>query len=107
MSHPGVIWGIFGYWCPLVRLFGPSAAVPFGHDLTVPEALANTRADGVGELYREGTASMLNSMVSTGFPYTTMQVKDAFGAALSSGDNRAAAAQAQLFKLANEGHAMH
>jgi hypothetical protein len=107
MSHPGVIWGIFGYWCPLVRLFGPSAAVPFGHDLTVPEALANTRADGVGELYREGTASMLNSMISTGFPYSTMQVKDAFGAALSSGDNRAAAAQAQLFKLANEGHAMH
>lgn len=108
MSHPGVIWGLFGFWCPLVRLFGPSAAVPFGHDLTVPEALANTRADGVGALYREGTASLLNSMVSAGgFPFTTQQVKDGFGAALGSGDERAAAAQAQLFKMANEGQAKH
>lgn len=104
MMHPGVIWGLFGFWCPLVRLFGPSAAVPFGHDLTVPEALANTREDGVGALYREGTASLLNSMVNNRFPFTTQEVKDAFGAALNSGDDGAAAAQARLFKKANEGH---
>lgn len=103
MTHPGVVWGLFGFWCPLVRLFGPSAAVPFGHDLTVPEALANTRQDGVGALFREGTASLLNSMVDNRFAFTTQEVKDAFGAALSSGDNGAAAAQAQLFKKANEG----
>lgn len=106
LSHPGVIWGLFGFWCPMARLFGPTAAAPFGHDLTVPEALANTRADGVGELYREGTASLLNSMVNSRFPFTTQQVKDAFSAALSSGGDHAAAAQAQLFKKANEGHVM-
>lgn len=103
MTHPGVVWGLFGFWCPLVRLFGPSAAVPFGRDLTVPEALANTRQDGVGALYREGTASLLNAMVDTRFAFTTQEVKDAFGAALSSGDDGAALAQAQLFKKANEG----
>ena len=104
MTHPGLVWGLFGFWCPLVRLFGPSAAVPFGRDLTVPEALANTRQDGVGALFREGTASLLNSMVSGGrFLFTTQEVKDAFGAALSSGDDGAAAAQAQLFRKANEG----
>lgn len=102
MTHPGMIWGLFGFWCPLTRLFGPAATVPFGHDLTVPEALANTRGDGVGALYREGTASLLNSMVSASFPFTTQQVKDAFGAALRSGDDGTAAAQAQLFKKANE-----
>ncbi|KAK4398187.1 Protodermal factor 1 [Sesamum angolense] len=57
--------------------------------------------DGLGELYREGTAALLNSMAHTRFPYTTSQVRDSFVAALSS--NKAAAAQAQLFKLANEG----
>ena len=98
MTHPGLVWGLFGFWCPLARLFGPSAAVPFGRDLTVPEALANTRQDGVGALFREGAASLLNSMVRSGFPFTTQEVKDAFGAALGSG---AAAAQAQLFKKAN------
>jgi hypothetical protein len=102
MTHPGVIWGMFGFWCPLSRLFGPTAAAPFGRDLTVPEALANTRGDGVGALYREGTASLLNSMVSTRFPFTTRQVKDAFGAALRSGHDSTAAAQAALFKTANE-----
>ncbi|KAG8077780.1 hypothetical protein GUJ93_ZPchr0007g5737 [Zizania palustris] len=107
LSHPGVIWGLFGFWCPLGLLFGPSAAAPFGHDLTVTEALANTREDGVGALYREGTASLLNSMVNSKFTFTTQQVKDAFVAALGSGDDHAAAAQAELFKMANEGHAKH
>ena len=41
------------------------------------------------------------------FPFTTQQVKDTFGAKLSSGDDRAAAAQAQLFKEANDGHVKH
>lgn len=75
----------------------------FGASVNLLEALSNTRTDGYGELYREGTAAMLNSMISKNFPYTTQQVRDGFGrAALSS--NQAAAAQAKLFKLANEGH---
>nr|GMD90329.1 protodermal factor 1 [Ipomoea batatas] len=74
----------------------------FGTNLNLLQALSNTRNDGFGELYREGTASLLNSMLSTNrFPYTTQHVRDSFGAALSS--NTAAAAQARLFKLANEG----
>lgn len=74
----------------------------FAPSMTVQDALANNRADGIGALYREGTASLLNSMSNNNrFPYTTKQVRDRFISALSS-DN-AAAAQARLFKLANEG----
>lgn len=69
--------------------------------LSLQQALSNTRTDGLGALYREGTASLLNSMVNQKFPYTTKQVRESFVASLSS--NKAAAAQAQLFKLANEG----
>ena len=65
------------------------------------EALSNTRTDGIGALYREGTAALLNSVAHTRFPYTTNQVRDSFIRGLSS--NRAAGAQAQLFKMANEG----
>ncbi|MFS8027994.1 putative protodermal factor 1 [Helianthus anomalus] len=65
------------------------------------EALSNTRTDGIGALYREGAASLLNSMVNKNFPFTTSYVQDSFLAALRS--NKAAAAQAEVFKLANEG----
>lgn len=67
------------------------------------QALSNSRTDAYGDLYREGTASLLNSMVSRSFTYTTNQVRDRFVSALSS--DKSAAAQAQLFKLANEGQA--
>ncbi|XP_031090933.1 protodermal factor 1 [Ipomoea triloba] len=103
-SHPGLIWGLVGFWGTVGGVFGV-ASVPaggFGTNLNLLQALSNTRNDGFGELYREGTASLLNSMLSTNrFPYTTQHVRDSFGAALSS--NTAAAAQARLFKLANEG----
>lgn len=69
--------------------------------MNLMEALSNTRTDGLGELCREGTAALLNAMVTKNFPYTTNQVRDSFVAALSS--DKAAAAQARLFKLANEG----
>ncbi|XP_072965768.1 protodermal factor 1-like [Typha angustifolia] len=100
-THPEAIWGIFGYLGNVGEFFGPVCGAIFGRNLSLPDALANTRADGIGALFREGTASLLNSIVSRKFPFTTQQVKDAFAAALNS--NRAAAAQAELFKQANEG----
>lgn len=69
--------------------------------MSLQQALSNTRTDGYGSLYREGTASLLNSMVSHKFPYTTREVRESFVSALAS--NKAAAAQGQLFKQANEG----
>ncbi|XP_019166299.1 PREDICTED: protodermal factor 1 [Ipomoea nil] len=103
-SHPGLIWGLVGFWGTVGGVFGV-ASVPageFGTNLNLLQALSNTRNDGYGELYREGTASLLNSMLNTKrFPYTTQHVRDSFAAALTS--NTAAAAQARLFKLANEG----
>lgn len=78
------------------------ASVPgFGSSMSLQQALENTRGDGLGALYREGTASLLNSMADQRFPFTAKQVRERFIAGLSS--NKAAAAQAQLFKLANEG----
>lgn len=72
-----------------------------GANTNLLQALSNTRTDGFGELYREGTASLMNSMAHAKFPYTTTQVRDRFVGALTS--NKAAAAQARVFKLANEG----
>lgn len=100
-SHPGLIWGLLGWWGTLGGIGAPS--VPgFGSSTSLLKALSNTRTDGFGALYREGTASWLNSMANHRFPFTTNQVRDSFVAALHS--DRAAAAQARLFKLANEGH---
>ncbi|XP_062153069.1 protodermal factor 1 [Alnus glutinosa] len=100
-THPAVIWGVLGWWGTLGSTFGVTSVPGFGGSLTLQQALSNTRTDGLGALYREGTASLLNSMVNQKFPFTTKQVRESFVAALSS--NKAAAAQAQLFKLANEG----
>ncbi|XP_019456988.1 PREDICTED: protodermal factor 1-like isoform X10 [Lupinus angustifolius] len=100
-NHPGIIWGLLGWWGTLGHAFSVSSMPGFGASLTLPQALSNTRTDGVGALYREGTASFLNSLVNNKFPYTTQQVRDRFAASLSS--NKAAAAQARLFKMANEG----
>ncbi|XP_018823968.1 protodermal factor 1 [Juglans regia] len=100
-SHPGVVWGLLGWWGTLGSAFGVPSVPGFGAHLSLQQALSNTRNDGLGALYREGTASLLNSMVNNRFPYTTKEVRQNFVSAL--GSNKAAAAQAQLFKLANEG----
>ncbi|XVF60789.1 hypothetical protein PTKIN_Ptkin08bG0076600 [Pterospermum kingtungense] len=101
-SHPTVIWGLLGWWGTVGNAFGVGSLPGFGAGMSLPQALSNTRSDGLGALYREGTASFLNSMVNNKFPFSTKQVRDHFVAAL--GSNKAAAAQARLFKLANEGH---
>ena len=93
---------MLGWWGTLGSAFGVTSIPGFGAAMSLPQALSNTRTDGLGALYREGTASMLNSMVNNKFPFSTKQVRDSFVAALAS--NSAAAAQARLFKLANEGH---
>ncbi|GAB4850737.1 hypothetical protein Ancab_030038 [Ancistrocladus abbreviatus] len=98
--HPGLIWGLLGWWGTVGGVFGVSSLPSLRADTSLQHALSNTRTDGFGALYREGTASFLNSMADSKFPFTTKQVKDAFAVALAS--NKAAAAQARLFKLANE-----
>lgn len=80
---------------------GVTSVPGFGSSMSLHQALSNDRTDGFGALYREGTASFLNSMVNRRFPFTTQQVRDNFVQA--TGSNKAAAAQARVFKLANEG----
>ncbi|XP_022773771.1 protodermal factor 1-like [Durio zibethinus] len=101
-SHPTLMWGLLGWWGTVGSAFGVTSIPGFGATMSLRQALSNTRTDGLGALYREGTASLLNSMVNNRFPFSTKQVRDSFVAAL--GSNSAAAAQARLFKLANEGH---
>ncbi|XP_021274262.1 LOW QUALITY PROTEIN: protodermal factor 1 [Herrania umbratica] len=101
-SHPALIWGMLGWWGTLGSAFGATSVPGFGTTMSLPQALSNTRTDGFGALYREGTASLLNSMVNNRFSFSTKQVRESFVAAL--GSNSAAAGQAHLFKLANEGH---
>ncbi|GER53428.1 protodermal factor 1 [Striga asiatica] len=101
-NHPTLIWGLFGWWGTTVgSAFGVSSLPGFGANTNILQALSNTRTDGLGQLCREGTAALLNAMAHTRFPYTTTQVRDSFVAAL--GSNKAAAAQARLFRMANEG----
>ena len=100
-NHPGFIWGLLGWWGTLGNAFGVGSVPGFGASMSLPESLGNTRNDGYGALYREGTASFLNSLVNNKFPYTTKQVRDRFVASLSS--NKAAATQAHHFRMANEG----
>ncbi|XP_021898359.1 protodermal factor 1 [Carica papaya] len=101
-NNPGLIWGILGWWGTLGSAFGVTSFPGVGTNLNLLQALSNTRTDGLGALYREGTASWLNSLVNQRFPFTTAQVRQNFVAAL--GSNKAATAQARLFRLANEGH---
>ena len=98
------IWSAIGGRFPssMGHLFGSAAG---GADVSIQDALANTRSDGAGALLREGAAALLNSMTRAGFPYTTEQVRDAFAAAAAGGSDSAAAAQAAAFKKANEGKA--
>ncbi|MCL7034984.1 hypothetical protein MKW94_028476 [Papaver nudicaule] len=110
-THPTLVYGLFGWWASLGSIFGSGvggvAAVPSSLDptLTLPQALSNTHTDGIGALYREGVASLLNSMVTRKFPLTPDQVKESFVKSLSS--EKAANNQAQLFKKANEGRYKH
>lgn len=76
-----------------------------GKNISLLDALNNTRTDGVGALYREGSAALLNSVAYKKYPLTTQQVKDAFAAAVDS--DKAAEAQAEIFKQANEGGDKH
>ncbi|KFK37128.1 protodermal factor [Arabis alpina] len=105
-NHPTLIWGLLGWWGTVGGAFGTvstSSIIPgFDPHMNLLQALSNTRTDAIGSLYREGTASWLNSMVNTRFPFTTPQVRDHFVAGLSS--TKAATKQAHTFKLANEGH---
>ncbi|KAF8413642.1 hypothetical protein HHK36_001634 [Tetracentron sinense] len=100
-THSNAIWALLGWWGTVGGAFGVAATPAFGTNLSLLQALSNTRTDGIGALYREGTASLLNSMINKKFPFTTKQVKDGFSVALVS--TKAAAAQAELFKSANEG----
>lgn len=90
------------------HFFGSTGSGAFaggGSNMSIQDALANTRTDGTGALLREGAAALLNSVTRAGFPYTTDQVRDAFAAAAAGGSDGAAAAQAAAFKKANEGRA--
>ena len=86
------------------HFFGAAGSVG-GSDVSIQDALANTRSDGTGALLREGAAALLNSMTRAGFPYTTEQVRNAFAAAAVGGSDGAAAAQAAAFRKANDGKA--
>ncbi|GMH11969.1 hypothetical protein Nepgr_013810 [Nepenthes gracilis] len=99
-NHPTLIWGLLGWWGTVGGAFGVASLPGLHAGSSLLQALSDTRTDGFGALYREGTASLLNSMVDSKFPFTAKQVRDSFAAALSS--NKAAAAQARVFKLANE-----
>ncbi|XAR52788.1 hypothetical protein NMG60_11021045 [Bertholletia excelsa] len=100
-NHPALIWGLLGWWGTVGGAFGVAHIPGLGASLRLDQALSNTRTDGYGALYREGTASFLNSIVDKRFPFTTKQVRDSFTKAITS--NKAASAQAHFFKLANEG----
>ncbi|XP_057796138.1 protodermal factor 1-like [Salvia miltiorrhiza] len=99
-NHPSLIWGMLGWSGSVGKAFGVSSVPGLGPNINLLQALSNTRTDGYGEICRQGTAALLNSMADAKFPYTTAQVRNSFAAALSSND--AAAAQARLFKRANE-----
>ncbi|KAJ3671001.1 hypothetical protein LUZ60_008427 [Juncus effusus] len=100
-THPTIILGLLGYWGTMGGLFGPITTSSFGQNLSILDALSNRRTDGLGSLFREGTAALLNSMVNTKFPFTSEQVRESFVGSVHS--NVAARKQANVFKKANEG----
>ncbi|CAL9773096.1 unnamed protein product, partial [Musa acuminata subsp. burmannicoides] len=100
-SHPDAIVAVIGSLGTVGDLFGHGYAAIFGSNPTLHDALTNTRTDGYGALFREGTAALLNSMTDSKYPFTTKQVKSSFAGAITS--DGAAEAQADIFKQANEG----
>ncbi|URE17100.1 hypothetical protein MUK42_11307 [Musa troglodytarum] len=99
--HPDAIVAVIGSLGTVGDLFGHGCAAIFGSNPTLHDALTNTRTDGYGALFREGTAALLNSMTDSKYPFTTKQVKSSFAGAITS--DGSAAAQADIFKQANEG----
>ncbi|KAK4743381.1 hypothetical protein SAY87_001382 [Trapa incisa] len=103
MNNPAQIWGLVGWYATVGNAFGGVPTVAgFPSNVNLLQALSNTRNDGYGALFREGTASLLNSMSYSRFPFTTPQVRKDFISAL--GSNSAALAQSEVFRSANEGH---
>ncbi|CAL9061171.1 unnamed protein product [Musa banksii] len=100
-SHPDAIVAVIGSLGTVGDLFGYGCAAIFGSNPTLHDALTNTRTDGYGALFREGTAALLNSMTDSKYPFTTKQVKFSFAGSITS--DGAAEAQADIFKQANEG----
>ncbi|XP_052177237.1 protodermal factor 1 [Diospyros lotus] len=100
-THPGLVWGLLGWFGTVGGTFGVTSLPGIGTNLSLQQALSNAHTEGYEALYREGTASLLNSMVDNRFPFTSKQIRENFIRAISS--NKAATAQARLFKLANEG----
>ncbi|XP_072984227.1 protodermal factor 1-like [Typha latifolia] len=100
-KNPDLIKSLIGYWGTVSQFFGPACSVVFGGNPSLIDALGNKRTDGIGALFREGTAAFLNSIACKSYPFSTPQVKNSFAAAIIS--DGAAAAQAELFKRANEG----
>ncbi|RRT86010.1 hypothetical protein B296_00005804 [Ensete ventricosum] len=100
-SHPDAIVSVIGSLGTVGDFFGHGCAAIFGSNPSLHDALTNTRTDGYGALFREGTAALLNSMTDCKYPFTTKQVKSSFAGSITS--DGAAAAQADIFKHANEG----
>jgi hypothetical protein len=100
-SHPDAIVSCVGSLGSVLGSLGDACSAFFGGKLqTLQDALCNARADGYGDLLREGAAAYLNSVAAAGkYAYTTQQVKDCIAVALSS--EAAAAAQAAMFNKAN------
>ncbi|AQK82607.1 Protodermal factor 1 [Zea mays] len=102
-SHPDAIVSCVGSLGSVLGSLGDACSAFFGGKLqTLQDALCNARADGYGDLLREGAAAYLNSVAAAAagkYAYTTQQVKDCIAAALSS--EAAAAAQAAMFNKAN------
>jgi len=101
-SHPALIFGVVGWWATLGGLFGVTTLPGLNSaENTLQEVLNNPRRDGYASLYREATAALLNSMAAKNFPFSSNQVKASLLTSLHS--DKAAAAQARRFRLANEG----
>ncbi|KAK8936209.1 hypothetical protein KSP39_PZI013097 [Platanthera zijinensis] len=101
-AHPEKIVVVIGKFGTTVRdFFGVACIFAYGKNPTLHDAVANTNAGGVGALLREGTTALLNSLACKSFPLTQQQVTSDFAAALGTAGS--AAAQAEVFKVANEG----
>ncbi|KAL6888951.1 hypothetical protein ACP4OV_009977 [Aristida adscensionis] len=102
-KHPDVIVAVVGSLGNIGKTFGAACSLIVGKKLeNLHDALSNTRSDGIGALLREGAAAYLNSIVNKKFPFSTQQVKDCIIVAVTS--DGAAAAQAGIFKKANDCH---
>lgn len=101
-AHPEKIVVVIGKFGTTVGdFFGVACVFAYGKNPTLHDAVANTNTGGIGALLREGTTALLNSLACKSFPLTQQQVTSAFAAAL--GTDGSAAAQAEVFKVANEG----